>query len=60
MANNAADLTAPDTWKQGASEGETFRSISQGAGNAMPPFATVLTPAQRWAVVAHLMTLRGS
>jgi mono/diheme cytochrome c family protein len=58
MANNAADLTDPETWKQGASEGETFRSISQGAGNAMPPFRSVLTPAQLWAIVAHLMSLR--
>lgn len=60
MANNAADLTAPETWKQGSSEGEMFRSISQGAGNAMPPFATVLSAQQRWAIVVHLTSLQGS
>ena len=60
MANNAADLTAPQTWKQGSSEGEIFRSISEGAGNAMPPFASTLTLNQRWAIVAHVQSLQGN
>ena len=36
---NATDLTNPKAWKSGTSEGEIFRSIRDGAGEAMPPFA---------------------
>lgn len=55
---NAADLTQPDTWKLGASDGETFRSITDGAGKAMPPFRTTLTPQQRWDIVAYVKSLQ--
>jgi mono/diheme cytochrome c family protein len=36
---DATDLTKPELWKSGTSEGEVFRSIRDGAGDAMPPFA---------------------
>jgi mono/diheme cytochrome c family protein len=36
---NATDLTEPKYWKSGTSEGEVFRSIRDGAGEAMPPFS---------------------
>jgi len=35
---NATDLTEPKYWTSGTSEGEVFRSIRDGAGDAMPPF----------------------
>ena len=35
---NATDLTEPKLWTSGTSEGEIFRSIRDGAGDAMPPF----------------------
>ncbi len=35
---NATDLTDPKVWLSGTSEGEVFRSIRDGAGDAMPPF----------------------
>jgi mono/diheme cytochrome c family protein len=35
---NATDLTAPDYWKNGVTEGEIFRSIRDGSGLAMRPF----------------------
>ena len=35
---DATDLTEPKQWKNGASEGEIFRSIRDGAGVSMPPF----------------------
>jgi mono/diheme cytochrome c family protein len=35
---NATDLTSPNVWNSGTSEGEIFRSIRDGAGLAMPPF----------------------
>jgi mono/diheme cytochrome c family protein len=37
---NATDLTDPALWKNGTSEGETFRSIRDGAGMSMPSFKT--------------------
>jgi mono/diheme cytochrome c family protein len=36
---NATDLTDPKAWRSGTSEGEVFRSIRDGAGEAMPPFS---------------------
>ena len=36
---NATDLTEPKLWTSGTTEGEVFRSIRDGAGEAMPPFA---------------------
>jgi mono/diheme cytochrome c family protein len=36
---DATDLTTPEAWRRGTSEGEIFRSIRDGAGDAMPPFA---------------------
>jgi mono/diheme cytochrome c family protein len=35
----ATDLTDPDTWYSGTTEGEVFRSIRDGAGVDMPPFS---------------------
>ena len=35
---NATDLTDPEYWASGISEGEVYRSIRDGAGDAMPPF----------------------
>jgi mono/diheme cytochrome c family protein len=40
---NATDLTSPDVWKNGTAEGQTFHSIRDGAGVAMPPFKGQLT-----------------
>lgn len=40
---NATDLTDPKAWKSGISEGEVFRSIRDGAGEAMPPFDEKIT-----------------
>jgi mono/diheme cytochrome c family protein len=39
VISDATDLTNPKAWKSGTSEGEIFRSIRDGAGEAMPPFA---------------------
>ncbi len=36
---DATDLTNPKAWKSGTSEVEIFRSIRDGAGDSMPPFA---------------------
>jgi high-affinity iron transporter len=42
-----------------ASPGMMFRKISVGvSGTAMQPFATMLTPAQRWNIVVYLASLR--
>ncbi|MGI9287699.1 MAG: c-type cytochrome [Pseudomonadales bacterium] len=36
---DATDLTEPEAWYSGTSEGEIFHSIRDGAGVAMPPFS---------------------
>jgi len=34
----AADLTRPDSWKNGSGDAALFSSIRNGAGDSMPPF----------------------
>jgi mono/diheme cytochrome c family protein len=55
---NATDLTEPKLWKSGTSEGEIFRSIRDGAGEAMPPFkAEVDKEEDMWDMVNFLRSL---
>ncbi len=55
---NATDLTNPKAWKSGTSEGEIFRSIRDGAGEAMPPFADKVAKEQDlWHMVNYLRSL---
>ena len=55
---NATDLTQPKAWKSGTSEGEIFRSIRDGAGEAMPPFADKVSKAEDiWNMVNYLRSL---
>ena len=35
---DATNLTDPKLWRSGTTEGEVFRSVREGAGEAMPPF----------------------
>jgi cytochrome c len=55
---NATDLTNPKAWKSGTSEGEIFRSIRDGAGEAMPPFAEKISKEEDlWNLVNYLRNL---
>jgi mono/diheme cytochrome c family protein len=55
---NATDLTDPKAWKSGTSEGEIFRSIRDGAGEAMPPFADKVSKEEDlWHLVNYLRSL---
>jgi mono/diheme cytochrome c family protein len=55
---NATDLTNPKAWRSGTSEGEIFRSIRDGAGEAMPPFAEkVSKDDDLWHLVNYLRNL---
>jgi len=55
---NATDLTNPKAWKSGTSEGEIFRSIRDGAGEAMPPFAEKVSKEEDlWHMVNYLRSL---
>lgn len=55
---NATDLTEPKVWKSGTAEGEIFRSIRDGAGEAMPPFkAEVDKEKDLWDMVNFLRSL---
>jgi len=55
---NATDLTDPKVWKSGISEGEVFRSIRDGAGEAMPPFSEKI-PKEKdlWDLTNYLRSL---
>jgi len=55
---NATDLTNPKVWRSGTSDGEVFRSIRDGAGEAMPPFAEkVAKEEDLWNLVNYLRSL---
>ena len=55
---NATDLTDPKAWTSGTSEGEIFRSIRDGAGEAMPPFAEKVSKEEDiWHMVNYLRSL---
>ena len=55
---NATDLTDPEYWASGTSEGEVFRSIRDGAGDAMPPFkAKVEKEEDLWHMVNFVRSL---
>lgn len=53
----AADLTAPSTWRYGTSDGEIFFATKNGAGEEMPPFAAQLTDEAIWQVVHYVRSL---
>jgi mono/diheme cytochrome c family protein len=55
---NATDLTNPKAWKSGTSAGEIFRSIRDGAGESMPPFAEKVSKEEDlWHMVNYLCSL---
>ena len=55
---DATDLTNPKAWKSGISEGEIFRSIRDGAGEAMPPFVDkVRKEEDLWHMVNYVRSL---
>ena len=53
----ATDLTAPDRYRHGATDGDLFFSTKEGAGMDMPPFKEKLTDEQVWQVVWFLRSL---
>lgn len=55
---NATDLTAPNVWLSGTTDGEIFRSIRDGAGETMPPFKTQITQeSDMWNLVNFIRSL---
>jgi mono/diheme cytochrome c family protein len=55
---NATDLTEPKLWASGTSEGQIFRSIRDGAGDAMPPFkAKIENEKEIWHMVNFIRSL---
>jgi mono/diheme cytochrome c family protein len=55
---NATDLTSPDDYKSGTTDGEICRSIRDGAGESMPPFKTQLSgDTEIWDLVNFIRSL---
>ena len=55
---DATDLTSPTAFKSGASDGEIFRSIRDGAGETMPPFKTQINgETDLWHLVNYIRSL---
>ena len=53
----ATDLTQPDRYRHGSTDGDLFFSTREGAGNDMPPFKDKLTDQQLWEVVWFLRSI---
>jgi len=55
---DATDLTDPDSYRDGSSEGEMFRSIRYGAGASMPAFKTQIAQEEdMWHLVNYIRSL---
>ncbi|MBV9768568.1 MAG: c-type cytochrome [Bryobacterales bacterium] len=58
LVADATDLTSPQLYKSGSSEGEIFRSIRDGAGDQMPAFKSQLdTENDIWNLVNFIRSL---
>ena len=53
----ATDLTAPERYLYGSSDGEIFFSIREGAGLDMPAFEQKLDDAQTWELVDFIRSI---
>jgi cytochrome c oxidase cbb3-type subunit 3 len=53
----AADLTDPSRWKFGTSDPQLFKTIKNGAGDTMPPFAADLDDEQIWDIVNFIRSI---
>jgi mono/diheme cytochrome c family protein len=53
----ATDLTSPDRYRHGATDGDLFFSTREGAGSDMPAFKEKLTDPQIWQVVWFLRSI---
>jgi mono/diheme cytochrome c family protein len=54
---DATDLTSPNLWKNGITEGEIFRSIREGQGASMPTFKTQIKEEEMWHLVNYIRSL---
>jgi len=58
LVASATDLTSPQLYKSGASEGEIFHSIRDGAGDQMPAFKSQLdSETDIWNLVNFIRSL---
>ena len=53
----APSLRTPGTWRYGASDGEMFVSIRDGAGHEMPPFGKQLAEDRIWQLVHYVRSI---
>ena len=53
----ATDLTQPDRYRHGSTDGDLFWSTKEGAGSDMPAFKDKLTDQQVWEVVWFLRSI---
>ncbi len=53
----APSLRNPKEWRYGATDGEIFTSIRDGAGHEMPPFHKQLTEDQIWQIVQYIRSI---
>lgn len=53
----AADLTEPSRWKFGTADPQLFKTIKNGAADAMPPFGSDLKDDQIWDVVNFIRSI---
>ncbi len=53
----ATDLTDPERWRFGTSDGDLFRSTKFGAGLDMPPFEADLDDEEIWDLVHYLRSI---
>ena len=53
----ASDLTSPDYWASGDTDGDLFHSTKEGAGTEMPAFRDKLSDEQIWEIVNFIRSI---
>jgi len=53
----ASDLTSPDYWASGDTDGDLFHSTKEGAGTEMPAFRDKLSDVQIWEIVNFIRSI---
>ena len=53
----ASDLTSPDYWASGDTDGDLFHSTKEGAGTEMPAFRDKLSDEQVWQIVHFIRSI---
>jgi len=57
VEEQATDLTRPQIWQYGTTDGEVFTTLKKGGGDVMPPYESLLKDQDIWCIVNFLKSI---